>query len=197
MLARSRGWSAWSAWSRPPTTRASAASRGDPRAGRRLGRPTATGAGGAARPPLRRGARGGRAARRPGQDAARPVAFGAARRGGRAGRPVRLPRRHHRPRMLRLAESAGVPAVLTNAVRYLDPADHQVGDVLDAARQLVPLHPRHLDAPPRTPTSRAARRCGRWPPRSAAPTRAGSAACCTTTRRWPTGARSTRSSCSR
>ncbi|MET8004311.1 DNA polymerase III subunit alpha [Nonomuraea glycinis] len=48
-------------------------------------------------------------------------------------------------RMLRLAESAGVPAVLTNAVRYLDPADHQVGDVLDAARQLVPLHPRHLE----------------------------------------------------
>ncbi|HEX4812243.1 MAG TPA: DNA polymerase III subunit alpha, partial [Nonomuraea sp.] len=48
-------------------------------------------------------------------------------------------------RMLALAESMGVPAVLTNAVRYLDPADHQVGDVLDAARQLVPLHPRHLD----------------------------------------------------
>ncbi|WP_211370329.1 DNA polymerase III subunit alpha [Nonomuraea turkmeniaca] len=48
-------------------------------------------------------------------------------------------------RMLGLAESMGVPAVLTNAVRYLDPVDHQVGDVLDAARQLVPLHPRHLD----------------------------------------------------
>ncbi|MEV4476067.1 DNA polymerase III subunit alpha [Nonomuraea sp. NPDC049504] len=48
-------------------------------------------------------------------------------------------------RMLGLAESMDVPAVLTNAVRYLDPADHQVGDVLDAARQLVPLHPRHLD----------------------------------------------------
>ncbi|GGS99168.1 DNA polymerase III subunit alpha [Nonomuraea spiralis] len=48
-------------------------------------------------------------------------------------------------RMLGLAESAGVPAVLTNAARYLDPADHQVGDVLDAARQLVPLHPRHLE----------------------------------------------------
>ncbi|GGO78221.1 DNA polymerase III subunit alpha [Nonomuraea cavernae] len=48
-------------------------------------------------------------------------------------------------RMLALAESLGVPAVLTNAVRYLDPADHQVGDVLDAARQLVPLHPRHLE----------------------------------------------------
>ncbi|MFC5818429.1 DNA polymerase III subunit alpha [Nonomuraea sp. NPDC050478] len=48
-------------------------------------------------------------------------------------------------RMLALAESMDVPAVLTNAVRYLDPADHQVGDVLDAARQLVPLHPRHLE----------------------------------------------------
>lgn len=48
-------------------------------------------------------------------------------------------------RMLALAESCGVPAVLTNAVRYLDPVDHQVGDVLDAARQLVPLHPRHLE----------------------------------------------------
>ncbi|WP_327090417.1 DNA polymerase III subunit alpha [Nonomuraea sp. NBC_01738] len=48
-------------------------------------------------------------------------------------------------RMLALAESLGVPAVLTNAVRYLDPSDHQVGDVLDAARQLVPLHPRHLE----------------------------------------------------
>ncbi|MEW9552122.1 DNA polymerase III subunit alpha [Nonomuraea sp. NPDC050783] len=46
-------------------------------------------------------------------------------------------------RMLGLAESMGVPAVLTNAVRYLDPADHQVGDVLDAARRRVPLHPRH------------------------------------------------------
>ncbi|MEV4166930.1 DNA polymerase III subunit alpha [Nonomuraea dietziae] len=48
-------------------------------------------------------------------------------------------------RMLALAEESGVPAVLTNAARYLDPADHQTGDVLDAARQLVPLHPRHLD----------------------------------------------------
>ncbi|MFI0421625.1 DNA polymerase III subunit alpha [Spongiactinospora sp. 9N601] len=47
-------------------------------------------------------------------------------------------------RMLGLAGAAGVPAVLTNAVRHLAPADYQVGDVLDAARQLVPLHPRHL-----------------------------------------------------
>ncbi|MEU8268195.1 DNA polymerase III subunit alpha [Sphaerisporangium sp. NPDC049002] len=48
-------------------------------------------------------------------------------------------------RMLALAESAGVPAVLTNAVRHLDPGDYRVGDVLDAARKLVPLHPRHLE----------------------------------------------------
>ncbi|MEV5408553.1 DNA polymerase III subunit alpha [Thermopolyspora sp. NPDC052614] len=44
-------------------------------------------------------------------------------------------------RMLALAESAGLPAVLTNAVRFLGPADYQVGHVLDAARNLAPLHP--------------------------------------------------------
>src|SRR5690606_6500717 len=48
-------------------------------------------------------------------------------------------------RMLALAETAGLPAVLTNAVRFLDPADHQVGHVLDAARHLLPLHSRHLE----------------------------------------------------
>ncbi|MEV6982256.1 DNA polymerase III subunit alpha [Sphaerisporangium sp. NPDC051017] len=48
-------------------------------------------------------------------------------------------------RMLALAESAGVPSVLTNAVRHLEPGDYRVGDVLDAARKLVPLHPRHLE----------------------------------------------------
>ncbi|MEV7967184.1 DNA polymerase III subunit alpha [Sphaerisporangium sp. NPDC088356] len=48
-------------------------------------------------------------------------------------------------RMLALAESVGVPAVLTNAVRHLDPGDYRVGNVLDAARKLVPLHPRHLE----------------------------------------------------
>ncbi|ETK31316.1 DNA polymerase III subunit alpha [Microbispora sp. ATCC PTA-5024] len=50
-------------------------------------------------------------------------------------------------RMAGLADSMGVPVVLTNAVRYLDAADHQVGDVLDAARKLVPLDGRHLDHP--------------------------------------------------
>jgi error-prone DNA polymerase len=48
-------------------------------------------------------------------------------------------------RMLRLAREAGVPAVLTNAVRYLDPADGPAAQVLDAARQLVPLGRRHRD----------------------------------------------------
>ena len=42
-------------------------------------------------------------------------------------------------RMAELAAGAGVPAVLTNAVRYLDPADSLAAQVLDAARQLVPL----------------------------------------------------------
>jgi error-prone DNA polymerase len=48
-------------------------------------------------------------------------------------------------RMLALAREAGIPAVLTNAVRYLDPADCPVTHVLDAARKLVPLHRRHLE----------------------------------------------------
>jgi error-prone DNA polymerase len=47
-------------------------------------------------------------------------------------------------RMLRLAREAGLPAVLTNAARYLDPADQPVAQVLDAARQLTPLGRRHL-----------------------------------------------------
>jgi error-prone DNA polymerase len=48
-------------------------------------------------------------------------------------------------RMLALAREAGVPAVLGNAVRYLDPADHPVAQVLDVTRKLVPLDRRHLD----------------------------------------------------
>ncbi len=42
-------------------------------------------------------------------------------------------------RMLQLADSMGVPAVLTNAVRYLEPDDALTADVLDAARHLEPL----------------------------------------------------------
>ncbi|WP_131742021.1 DNA polymerase III subunit alpha, partial [Actinomadura roseirufa] len=48
-------------------------------------------------------------------------------------------------RMLALARTAGVPAVLGNAVRYLEPADHPVAQVLDVTRRLVPLDRRHLD----------------------------------------------------
>ena len=51
---------------------------------------------------------------------------------------------HRAARMLRLAADAGVPAVLSNAVRYLDPADAAIAQVLDAARQLAPLGERHL-----------------------------------------------------
>jgi error-prone DNA polymerase len=45
----------------------------------------------------------------------------------------------HAARMLELADLAGVPAVLTNQVRYLVPEDAIAGDVLDAADQLLPL----------------------------------------------------------
>ncbi|MGB7980694.1 MAG: DNA polymerase III subunit alpha [Candidatus Nanopelagicales bacterium] len=48
-------------------------------------------------------------------------------------------------RMLGFASRMGVPAVLTNAVRHLTPAQAPVADVLDAIRRLVPLDPRHLD----------------------------------------------------
>jgi error-prone DNA polymerase len=41
--------------------------------------------------------------------------------------------------MARFAADRHVPAVLTNAVRYLDSADSQVAEVLDASRNLVPL----------------------------------------------------------
>jgi error-prone DNA polymerase len=47
--------------------------------------------------------------------------------------------------MLRLATETGVPAVLTNAVRYVDALDAPTADVLDAARRLVPLGQRHVD----------------------------------------------------
>ncbi|MFG2090445.1 MULTISPECIES: DNA polymerase III subunit alpha [unclassified Spirillospora] len=52
---------------------------------------------------------------------------------------------HRAARMLALAREAGVPAVLGNAVRYLEPADHPVAQVLDVTRRLVPLDRRHLD----------------------------------------------------
>ncbi|GMA85441.1 hypothetical protein GCM10025868_06910 [Angustibacter aerolatus] len=51
----------------------------------------------------------------------------------------------HAARMLALARECGVPAVLTNAVRYADPSGATTVDVLDAARRLVALDERHLD----------------------------------------------------
>ncbi|WP_147106329.1 DNA polymerase III subunit alpha [Nesterenkonia populi] len=52
------------------------------------------------------------------------------------GRPGSL---RHAAGMMRLAHAHGVPAVLTNAVRYLQPDDALTGDVLDAAAHLLPL----------------------------------------------------------
>ena len=42
-------------------------------------------------------------------------------------------------RLAELARDSRTPAVLTNAVRYLDPVDSLTAQVLDAARHLVPL----------------------------------------------------------
>ncbi|MFD7841009.1 DNA polymerase III subunit alpha [Streptomyces sp. NPDC059761] len=49
-------------------------------------------------------------------------------------------------RTVGFATEQGVPAVLTNAVRYADPGQGPVADVLDAARRLVPVDPRALDS---------------------------------------------------
>ncbi len=48
-------------------------------------------------------------------------------------------------RLLGLAAEEGLPSVLTNVVRYADRGDAPVADVLDAARRLVVLDPRHVD----------------------------------------------------
>ena len=60
--------------------------------------------------------------------------------------PYRTPAsRGHAANMLALAHEAGVPAVLTNAVRYATADGAVTADVLDAARRLVVLDSRHLD----------------------------------------------------
>ncbi|MFE7948190.1 DNA polymerase III subunit alpha [Streptomyces sp. NPDC057426] len=46
---------------------------------------------------------------------------------------------------LGLADRLGIPAVLTNAVRYADTDQHRIADVLDAARLLRPIDGRRLD----------------------------------------------------
>ncbi|WP_330292058.1 DNA polymerase III subunit alpha [Streptomyces sp. NBC_00576] len=48
-------------------------------------------------------------------------------------------------RTLALADRTRTPAVLTNAVRYADPGQHRLADVLDAARLLRPIDGRRLD----------------------------------------------------
>ncbi|MEI6648208.1 MAG: DNA polymerase III subunit alpha [Actinomycetes bacterium] len=47
-------------------------------------------------------------------------------------------------RMLGFARDHALPAILTNAARMRDRADGPVADVLDATRNLVPLHHRHV-----------------------------------------------------
>ena len=49
-------------------------------------------------------------------------------------------------RMLQLADTLGIPAILTNSVRYLSPDDAVTADVLDAARHLEPLGAFELQA---------------------------------------------------
>jgi len=48
-------------------------------------------------------------------------------------------------RTVGLAADLGIEAVLANAVRYADPAQARIADVLDAARRLVPIDERHRD----------------------------------------------------
>ncbi|WP_330351932.1 DNA polymerase III subunit alpha [Streptomyces sp. NBC_00582] len=49
-------------------------------------------------------------------------------------------------RTVGLADDLGIPAVLTNAVRYANPEQHRIADVLDAARLLRPIDRRRLDS---------------------------------------------------
>ena len=47
--------------------------------------------------------------------------------------------------MLGFARDHDLSAVITNGVRMLDAADGPIADILDSARKLVPLHPRHVE----------------------------------------------------
>jgi error-prone DNA polymerase len=62
--------------------------------------------------------------------------------GGPAGTPGS---RAQAGRLLGLADEAGVPAILSAAVRHADRSEARTVDVLDAARRLVSLDTRHLD----------------------------------------------------
>jgi error-prone DNA polymerase len=48
-------------------------------------------------------------------------------------------------RMLKFARENNLPAVITNSVRMLNRSDGPLADVLDSARNLVPLHKRHVE----------------------------------------------------
>lgn len=48
-------------------------------------------------------------------------------------------------RTVQLGDELGVPVVVSGAVRYADPAQHRLADVLDAARLLRPIDRRSLD----------------------------------------------------
>ncbi|QIB49568.1 DNA polymerase III subunit alpha [Streptomyces aureoverticillatus] len=49
-------------------------------------------------------------------------------------------------RTVQLGEQLGIPVVLSGAVRYADPGQHRLADVLDAARLLRPIDGRQLDS---------------------------------------------------
>ncbi|MEU6680959.1 DNA polymerase III subunit alpha [Streptomyces sp. NPDC046925] len=49
-------------------------------------------------------------------------------------------------RTVQLGDDLGVPVVISGAVRYADPAQHRLADVLDAARLLRPIDRRALDS---------------------------------------------------
>jgi error-prone DNA polymerase len=51
----------------------------------------------------------------------------------------------HAARSLIFARDNKIPAVITNAVRMREREDGPVADILDSARQLVPLHARHVE----------------------------------------------------
>ncbi|MGW1520805.1 DNA polymerase III subunit alpha [Streptomyces sp. NPDC002287] len=80
-------------------------------------------------------------------------------------------------RTLGLADQLGIAAVLTNAVRYADPGQHRIADVLDAARLLRPIDRRRVDCGERWlkdpavmagAAERIAQACGAGPGRAAA-----------------------------
>ncbi|MEU8482330.1 DNA polymerase III subunit alpha [Streptomyces sp. NPDC048641] len=49
-------------------------------------------------------------------------------------------------RTVQLGDQTGVPVVISNRVRYADPGQHRLADVLDAARLLRPIDRRNVDS---------------------------------------------------